>query len=53
MVTNDEEDQLRLIDDVFVKLCLLINDISVEMKVFANSSMVYVKFEKTCNFFKI
>jgi hypothetical protein len=40
VATNEEEDQLRLIDDVFAKLCLMINDISVEVKVCANSSMV-------------
>ena len=42
VANNDEEDQLRLLDDVFAKLCLMINDISVEVKVCANSSMVII-----------
>ena len=37
---NQDEEQLRLIDDVFAKLCIMINDISVEVKVCANNSLV-------------
>jgi integrator complex subunit 4 len=37
VANNQEEDQLRLTDDVFAKLCIMINDISVEVKVCASA----------------
>jgi hypothetical protein len=43
MVTfsNDhEDDRIRLADDVFSKICIMINDISLEVKVCAASLLV-------------
>ncbi len=38
--SQDNDDQLRLVDDVFAKICYMINDISIEVKVCANSLLV-------------
>ena len=39
--SKDSDDQLRLVDDVFAKICYMINDISIEVKVCANSLLVW------------
>ena len=34
--TSQDEEQIRLVDDIFARICNMINDISVEVKVCAN-----------------
>jgi hypothetical protein len=42
-VSNDhEDDKIRLADDVFSKICFMINDISLEVKVCAASLLVTI-----------
>jgi hypothetical protein len=38
--SNHDDDRIRLVDDVFSKICFMINDISLEVKVGAASLLV-------------
>ena len=40
VTNNQEDDKIRLADDVFSKICFMINDISLEVKVCAGSLLV-------------
>lgn len=43
MDSSQEDDQIRLVDDIFAKICYMINDISVEVKVCANNLLGKMK----------
>lgn len=43
---KDEDEKIRLVDDAFSKICLMINDCSIEVKVCASNLLVIF-----CNYF--